>query len=367
MSNFLKICKRRLYWERLRYAVFARTRSTGLWKLLSGMLTIGCAAATLFPNLNELVPFGSIVCMTMALIFITSFVVMVFRDWLKLTIFIPPDKKQAGDYGMKVCLNLHDILQPVEIEKDEKRDLVLLYNSNNIIGGIRNYLLSQFLCKYFPDKSGQTMDPSGCAMFNFELFRSCLEDKESGVYSADDDWRDGAASDELKNKVLASLKDLRDAGSKETEVQNSFKQALAEPVLGWGKGIVIALKLPENPDYQYAYLICATCYKGNYDAYSDLPELTNCIRGVWKVAALKHLHQLPDYRISLPILGKGYAQSSEAAFCILWEIVSSYRRATRDSKHGRFGISIYAPREILNLHALPLSDLLFLLRFALLG
>lgn len=367
MSQFLKTCKQRLYWERLRYAVFARTRSSGLWKFLSAMLTVGSTAATLFPSLNELLPFGTIVCLVMALVFVTCFVVMVCRDWLKLTIFIPPDRKQAGDYGLKVCLNLHDILQPVEIEQGEIRDVILLYNSNNIIGGLHNNLMSQFLCKYFPDSNGRTIDSSGRAVFDFKLFRSCLEDKRSGVYCADDNWQEGASSDELKKKVLASLTEIQSPDSEESEVDPRYKQALAEPILGWGKGIVIALKLPANADYQYAYFLCASYYKGNYAPQSDQQEVLNCIRGVWQVAALKHTYQLSRCRLSLPIIGKGYTQSSEAAFSILWEIVSSYRRSTRDSKNDRFGISIYAPREVLNLHALPLTDLLYLLRFALLG
>lgn len=377
MLKFIRSCNEKLYWERLFYALFARTKSTGAWKLLTGILSIGSMTASLFPGLlgNNEIPFGPIVCGVASVAFIFSFLLMVCRDWVKLTIYIPPVQDEAGKYRKKVSVCLRNILKPAENSAGEKRDIVLMYNANNIIGGLDDNLISQFLSKYFPDAGGESVDSSNVSAFDFQKFRGCLADKNSGVYVEDKDWNPEKLA-ELKNKVLSTLKDIRDEHADDNEVKKSYLAALCEPVLEWGKGTVIALKLPENPDYQYAYLLCASYYKSapdtapgdrsRYSAHSDIEELVRCINVVWKIAAIKHGYQLPYWRICLPLLGKGFTNHSESAMGVLWEIVRSYRKVTSAEENGIFGISLYMPRKILMQKKLDLSSVLSFLRIALL-
>lgn len=374
MFNFIRTFREKLYWERLVYALFARTKSTGAWKLMTGILSIGSMTASLFPGLsgNDEVPFGSIVCGIASFGFIFSFFLMAFKDWVDLTIYIPPVQDEAGKYRKKVSVCLRNILEPVENIEGETRDIVLMYNANNIIGGLKDTLISPFLTKYFPEADSKSDGKSKASGFDFQKFRERLADENSGVYEDDEDWSEEKLA-ELKNKVLSTLKDIRDEHAKDKEVKESYMAALCEPVLEWGKGTVIALKLPENPDYEYAYLICASYYKSapntlknRYSAHSDIEELVRCINVVWKIAAKKHGYQLLDWRICLPLLGKGFTKHSESSMGVLWEIVRSYRSVTSKVENNVFGLSIYLPREILWLHELKLSKVLTFLRTALL-
>lgn len=374
MFNFIRTFREKLYWERLVYALFARTKSTGAWKLMTGILSIGSMTASLFPGLsgNDEVPFGSIVCGIASFAFIFSFFLMAFKDWVDLTIYIPPVQDEAGKYRKKVSVCLRNILEPVENIEGETRDIVLMYNANNIIGGLEDTLIGKFLSKYFPDADSKSDGKSKASGFDFQKFRECLAHDDSMVYEDDKDWTPEKLA-ELKNKVLSTLKDIRDEHAKDKEVKESYMAALCEPVLEWGKGTVIALKLPENPDYEYAYLICASYYKSapntpeeRYSAHSDIEELVRCINVMWKVAVIKHGDKFSNLRICLPLLGKGFTKHSESSMGLLWEIVRSYRSVTSKVKNNVFGISIYLPREILGLHKLKLSSVLTFLRTALL-
>lgn len=132
------------------------------------------------------------------------------------------------------------------------------------------------------------------------------------------------------------------------------------------QGSVLALKLPQDADRKYAYLICNTSYQPNQSlsAITSMMDLEMCLNTAWKVVALLHPN---GHRICLPFLGKGYSGLTEYSYGILWTIVYSYRKAATLAGLYNYGINICLPVSILTRNNLQIRATARFLTHALRG
>lgn len=356
--------RQNMFWERVRYAFLTRVSLTkpinvALW--VAGVLS---SFITIFGS-EEGRPSKECLFLILFLSAIGGLIYVICTRWIKLKVYIPPNRKEAREYAGKVMLNMTDILAPFEKEEGKHYDIALVYNINNLAGGRRMgdnvNLFGQFLIKYF--KGAKTN--GGLISFDFDLFRSCMQNELSRAF------RIGKENDET---VIVEYPKEMYADSLYNAQVNIEEGEIPEKVFPWRSGTVIALKLPEGSDRDYAYLMCSTRYEGSLKPLSDETEQLLCLECLWKIVKKLHRSALSDRVISIPFINKGYSELKQKInYSVLWNILHSYKMATVDLRNkgkdvdDKFALDIHITRDVLKINELNMAEVLRFLKFALLG
>lgn len=354
-----------MFWERVRYVFltkisFTKPVNVALW--VAGVLS---SFITIFGS-EENRPSKESLLLILFLSAIGGLIYVICTRWVKLKVYIPPNRKEAREYEGKVMLSMTDILAPFEKEERKHYDIALAYNSNNIVGGKMKdnhmNLMGQFLCRYFHVEGAQ--DENGFARFNVELFKECLLNENTKAY---------CLKQENGENVLEKIPKERYADNLWNAQGNVGGMDVPGMVFPWRSGTVIALKLPEEADRDYVYLMCSTRYDGNLRSpHSDEIEQKLCLECLWKVVKELHENDLSSCIVSIPFINKGYSNMGQNIhYSVLWNILHSYKLATVDFRNNgcdvgeKFAVAIHIPRDVFKTHGLNMAEVLRFLKYAL--
>lgn len=353
-----------MFWERVRYACFTRMSiktpiNVALW--VAGLLS---TIVTIFFN-GENKPSSSHLITIIILASILGLIYAIYVRWIKLKVYIPPNRKDAREYEGKVMMCMTDILASFEKDEGKHYDIALVYNMNNIAGGKqmgRNInLFAQFLIKYFKGKKTN----GGLIAFDSSLFKSCMQSHLSRAFRLRKENEETIIEEYPKELYVDSLYNAQ-VNIVEKDIPNKVF-----PIRG---GTVIALKLPDGADRDYAYLMCSTWYDGSLKAHSDETEQILCLECLWRVVKKLHHADLSSRIVSLPFINKGFsALKQDINYSVLWNILHSYKMATADLRNNRkdvdekFSVNIHIPNDVLNINGLNMSEVMWFLERALMG
>lgn len=354
-----------MFWERVRYVFltkisFTKPVNVALW--VAGVLS---SFITIFGS-EENRPSKECLLLILFLSAIGGLIYVICTRWIKLKVFIPPNRKEAREYEGKVMLNMTDILAPFEKEEGKHYDIALAYNSNNIVGGKKMgkhlNLMGQFLCRYFHVEGAQ--DENGFARFNVELFKECLLNEKTRAF---------CLKQVNGENILEEISKERYADNLWNAQGNVGGMDVPEIVFPWRSGTVIALKLPDEADRDYAYLMCSTRYDGNLRSpHSDEIEQKLCLECLWEVVKKLHHYDLSSRIVSIPFINKGYSNMKQnIQYSVLWNILHSYKVATVDLGNigndvdEKFALDIHIPRDVFRIHGLNMAEVLRFLKYAL--
>lgn len=275
------------------------------------------------------------------LLFLLPWFITLMHRWLPSRIIIPTKTNDDHPLNGKVSLVISSIFE-------QKGDLILSYNRNNIAGGlvINEYnkptlnLMGQFMHKYFPASKKES------AQFDWSAFKACYDSPNTYIYYLNE-----------QNKLVEFDKQAVPPH----DVTNAKKATILLP-----KGSVIALKLPAGADREYAYLLCNTYYRPDQSmsAITNMDELEICLSTVWRVVSLLHPG---GHNVCIPFLGKGYSGLTEHSYGVLWTIVFTYRKASSLYGVYNYGINICLPISILASNNLQIWEAARFMSYALRG
>lgn len=246
---------------------------------------------------------------------ITAVVWMIFawKRWIPARVTIPKSKKINIDARLNGCVQLcSDSIFNVE------GCPVLAYNTNNFTGGcmisengysIPN-LMAQFMHKAF--NSGDSSPLS----FEQDLFLKCYYDKHTHLFAP----------------TMQGTKHIEELDKSKYRAPHSFSQSDTIPAEDGAKeklplGAVLALRLPDSAQSDYAFFLCSTYLEeGSVHPKSNLHILEKSLNTLWK-AADEVLKGDVSHHLSLPLLGSGNSNMKEGKYSSIWTIVSTYRMA----------------------------------------
>ncbi len=342
-----------LTWHKLVYAVTYSRRLTALSTLLTSIYGNGYF---FYQNRYDS-PVDSCFYQSVlpGIIFAFPYIIAIFMRWLPESITIPPGADDTQPENNKVLLPPKSILE-------QKGDLILSYNKNNIVGGaemtvnnkkVVTNLMGLFMNRYFGN--GKQKD----ALFDWNAFLDCYKLDDTKIYHCD-------STGELEELPKQSIPPM--SACKEHHCNKDLcPHKQTTPLAEFPEGTVIALKLPKNPDRHYAFLLCNTSYPNGtaQHAQTSLESLEACLTTVWKVIAkTPNMH---PHHVCLPFLGKGFSGLSEHAYGVLWSILFSYRKAVPGNALPRFGINICLLPEELRRSRIKLWEAAKFLGYALRG
>lgn len=317
----------------------------------SGLLGLYSLVFTLFKFSNA--QSISMIILGGVCIFLLPWVVTIRYRWLPARITIPTPANGDHPLNDKVSLCISSIFE-------QEGDLLLSYNRNNIVGGLRINegrkmslnMMAQFMHKYFPATSEES------DQFDWAAFKACYDSPETHIF-----YQNGENKLEEYDKYKIAPRSICKIHY-EKDAELDYRKALdLLPV-----GSVLALKLPKEADREYAYLIGNTHYEPNQSmsAITDIEELEMCLNTAWRVIALMHPG---GHNVCLPFLGKGYSGMSGYAYGILWTIVFTYRKKSSHHHKGvyNYGINLCLPFSVMMRNDLKIRQVASFLTYALRG
>lgn len=356
--------KLKIFKEKFVYGI--RTSSPLPW----GMFFVGVYFTLLgLPKLNLFSTLSE--CMAYlvfpVVIFVLPWAVVLWLRWLPSSLVIPTPMKDEHPLNGQVIFSTSSIF-------DQQGDLILSYNRNNIAGGMlmldgsrrkRPNLMGQFMHRYFGEEEGEGKEGArkeNPLYFNWDLFLDCYQSEETKVFCPSEQGR----VKEIDKNSVPPKSAFQPHIEKNPKLDPTLHSSTAGKEL-FPEGAVIALRLPENADRRYAFLLCSTLYhpEESKRAESSLEMLVECLISVWRV-----IDKMPGtnaQHVCVPFLGKGYSGLREHAYGVLWSIVFSYRKAFSRTANPSYGINICIPAEELVSRRIKLWEAARFLTYALKG